>query len=121
MRRQLPPDSVRCTAPARWTGGRCRKAAYGPSGLCTMHRRFPPRGPRPDPSLVSELGAFDLGEGKAIRVHLRRRRDGETFVAVRLFVDDVPTRKALYLSPRGLDGFAFALSDAAEKLARASW
>lgn len=121
MSRPIPHDSVRCTAPARWTGGRCRKAAYGPSGLCTMHRRFPPRAPRPDPSLVSELGAFNLGDGKTIRVQLRERQDGDTFVAVRLFLGDVPTRKALYLSPSGLDGFALALSDAAERLGESSW
>lgn len=70
---------------------------------------------------MAELGAFDLGEGKTIRVQLRRGAAGGEFVSIRLFLGDVPTRKALYLSPEQLDGLALALSDAAERLEEAAW
>lgn len=120
--RPVLPNAVRCTALARWTGNgrsRCRKRAWGSAQLCTMHERFPPR-PKADTSLLAELGSFELGGDKVIRVQLRQGKDGP-FVAIRLFLGETPTRKALYLAPSDLDGFALALSDAAEALEEGGW
>lgn len=118
MNRPAPPDKVRCTAVARWTGngkGRCRKAAYGSSRLCPMHAKFPPRPERERSSLVEFLATAPLGEGKEIRVELRVLED-EEFLSVRLYLGDVPTRKAFHLSPRQLGELHAALDRALDRL-----
>lgn len=118
MTRPLPPDSIRCTATARWSGAgrdRCRKVAHGPSGLCTMHSKFPPRPAAEMSALVDELAVADLGDGKEIRVELRERED-VAFVSVRLYLGGAPTRKSFYLSPGQLGDLHAALDQALDRL-----
>ena len=80
-----------------------------------MHVKFPPRPPAERSSLVAFLAAAPLGDGKEIRVEMRER-DGEEFVSVRLYLGDVPTRKAFYLSPRQLGELHAALDRALDRL-----
>jgi hypothetical protein len=114
----VPPDALRCTAVARWSGDgtkRCRKRAKGAGRYCTMHARFPPRPERASSVLLESLATIVLDERKEIRVEVRER-EGSEFVAVRLYLGDTPTRRALFVSPGQLEDLVAGLDRAASRL-----
>lgn len=118
MRAPVPPDALRCTAVARWSGDgtkRCRKRAKGAGRYCTMHARFPPRPERERSVLLEVLSTVDIGGGKRFCVELREREERE-FVAVRLYLGDTPTRRALFVSPGQLEDLVAGLDLAASRL-----
>lgn len=117
MKAAVPPDALRCTAVARWSGDgtkRCRKRARGAARFCTMHTRFPPRPRRTSSVLLESLATIVLDERKEIRVEVRER-EGAEFVSVRLFLDDVPTRRGIFLAPERLCAFADGMTRACER------
>lgn len=117
MRAPVPPDALRCTAVARWSGSgtkRCRKRARSASRFCTMHTKFPPRDRRASSVLLESLATIVLDERKEIRVEVRER-DGSEFISVRLYLDDAPTRRGIFLAPEQLYAFAAGMSGASER------
>lgn len=84
-----------------------------------MHTKFPPRPERERSSLLEFLATAPLGDGKEIRVELRER-EAEEFVSVRLYLADVPTRKAFHLSLRQLQELHDALDRALDRFGGAA-
>lgn len=118
MSRPIPPDEIRCTAVARWSGngkGRCRKAAYGSSRLCKTHRECQGRPPRPMSELIARLNVVDLGDGREFWIQLREREESR-YVAIRLFIGGTPTRRSINVPPGLLRELADGLAEAAEAL-----
>lgn len=79
-----------------------------------MHTKFPPRDRRVSSVLLESLATIVLDERKEIRVEVRER-DGSEFVSVRLFLDDVPTRRGIFLAPERLCAFAAGMTRACER------